>query len=154
MAKTQVTAESIRLYSDGSRNTITVTTKEEFDGYHKTDAGFELAKVNKFSIERIVFTAQLCGLDSDDGQLIADYRACRETGFDQKALALIFRGATFVIDRVEHKAGEEVLDLDGNPVKDDNDNVMTFERDCFTTNIVGVKLTSQARARLEAALTL
>lgn len=153
MAKLQVIVESIRLFNDGNRNTITINTKEQFDGYHKTDDGYELAKVNKFSIERVVFTAQVCQLDGD-GQLIADYRACRDTGFDQKALALIFRGATLSIDRVEHKQGDEVLDMDGNPVQDKDGNNLVYERDCYTTEITGVRLTSTARDRVEAALTL
>lgn len=153
MAKTQVIIECIRLYTDDVRATVTVTTKEEFEGYHSVNDGFELGQVNKFSIDRAAFTKQVCNTDGD-GEIIADYRATRETGFDQKALALIFRGATLVIDRVQHKEGEEVCDEDGVVVKDSDGNAVVYSRDCYTTTIVGVRLTNTARERLENALVL
>lgn len=151
MAKVQVNVEGIRLFVNEEQATVTITTKEAIEGYQQTDDGsFVRAEVNRFSMNRAAFTRDIC--EADD--LVADYRATRESGFDQKSLALIFRGSTMTIERTEHKANEEIVDEDGVVVKDSEGNVCTYKRDCFTTKIIGVRLTSQARARLDAALVL
>lgn len=150
MAQVQVTVEQIRLFVNDEFANVDITFPEEIEGYVEKDNGFILDKTNHISMKRAAFTADCC----ECSDLVADYRSCRETGFDQKALSLIFRGATLVIERTSHKSGEEVLDRNGEVVKDESDNPVLYQRDCFTSQIKAVKLTKRAIERIENALVL
>jgi len=153
MAKVQVTIKSVRLYE----NNIELTFSERIDGYaeNKETGIYEPAQVDHFSVNRSAFTAQICELGGNDSDLVADYRATRETAFDQAALGKIFtRGTVFIVERTHHTAGEELTDEKGEVLKNDDGNPIVYKRDCFTTTIVGLKLTDNGRKRLENALVL
>ena len=149
MAQVQVTVEQIRLFVNDEFANVDITFPEEIEGYVEKENGFVLGKTNHISMKRAAFAADCC----ECSDLVADYRSCRATGFDQKSLSLIFRGAVLIIERTSHKSGEEVLDRNGEVVKD-GDNPLLYQRDCFTSKIKGVRLTKRSMERIENALVL
>lgn len=142
----QVTVKNVKLFNDQ----VTFEIQEEIDGFKFVDKVKEAAKVKQFSMFISKFTAQVVELD----ELLRDYRNCRTTRFDQKALGLIFTDATFGIERVPYEAGEVIKDADGNDVVDDSGNPICHQRDGIDTNIKAVKLSRRAIKRLEDACAL
>lgn len=143
----KLTVSRIQRFNDN----VNVETVESFDGYEIVNGAKELKSVNSFSMHIRVFTAQVCGLNDD----IADYRNCRTSSFDQAALGKLFgSGTEFTVERVPYKAGEEIKDADGENLVDEDGQILVHKNDGFTTNIIGLKLTGRAQARLDAALTL
>lgn len=146
----KVTVKGVKLFRQENENGIffdvNLQLKEEIDGYKiDNDNNYVAAKVDNISIRRPQFTSDIC----DCNESIAIYRSGRESGFDQKALGVLFTGATMEILRTHHSAGEEVLDEDGNTIKNNKDEIVTYNRDCFTTNIVSVSLSKVAQKMLE-----
>lgn len=150
METIKVTVKSVKLFRQENENgtfyDVNLQIKEEIDGYKQDENdNYVAAKVNNISIHRPQFTTEVC----DANESIAIYRSGRESGFDQKALGVLFTGSTLEIVRIHHAKDEEVLDSDGNPVKNDKDEVVTYTRDCYTTNITGITLSKVAEKMLE-----
>lgn len=150
METMKVTVKGVKLFRQENENgvffDVNLQIKEEIDGYKQDkDGNYAAAKVSDISIHRPQFTTEVC--DADES--IAIYRSGRENGFDQKALGVLFTGSTLEIVRTHHAKDEEVLDNDGNPVKNDKNEVVIYQRDCYTTNITGVALTKRAQDLLD-----
>lgn len=149
METMKVTVKGVKLFRQENENGIffdvNLQLKEEIDGYKIDNDNYVAAKVDNISIRRPQFTSEVC--DADES--IAIYRSGRENGFDQKALGVLFTGSTLEIVRTHHAKDEEVLDSDGNPVKNDKNEVVTYQRDCYTTNITGITLSKVAEKMLE-----
>lgn len=150
METTKVTVKSVKLFrkeiNNGMFFDVQLQLKEQINGYQfDGDGNYIATNVENISIPRPQFTTEVC----DAYEPIAIYRASRESGFDQKALGVLFTGSTLEIVRTHHKKDEEVLDNNGNPVKNDKDEVVTYSRDCYTTNITGVTLSKVAEKMLE-----
>lgn len=150
METMKVTVKGVKLFRQENENgvffDVNLQLKEEIDGYKQDkDGNYTAAKVSDISIHRPQFTTEV----SDVNESIAIYRSGRDNGFDQKALGVLFTGSTLEIIRTHHAKDEEVLDSNGNPLKNDKDEVVTYQRDCYTTNITGVTLTKRAQDLLD-----
>lgn len=143
--KTKVTVKSVKVYTDVEIPNVEIFFEETIEGYSKQEDGtFAKGDVNSFSIARSTLTRQLCDVSDD----IADYRASIDHSFTQKDLGIILRRATLVIEREHHTAGE----LIGTKRLDGSDRV--YDRDCFTTDVVGVTLNERAIIRIDEACSL
>lgn len=130
--------KNIRLYTDENVSKVTITFEEKIPGIIKTEAGeFVHGDVDHISMSRSAFTAQVCDANDD----IALYRACRETPFTQKELAILFLGSTIKFNSSPVVAGEVINDV-------------AVEHDFYATDITNVKLTTRAEEQLNSALTL
>ena len=150
MEKIKVTITGVRVFDAKEIPSVELQLAQSIKGYaarveNKVVKGYEETDVTSISMNRSRLTRELCAVN----ELIDEYRGCRPTAFDQKAFALILRGAELTIVREAHAAGEVVPDAKD---KDGNDRV--FNRDCYTTHIVGVQLTDRSVARLDAACSL
>lgn len=150
METTKVTVKSVKLFRSEDENGISydvhLTINKSIDGYKKDENGNYVAdKVDSISIYRPQFTADVCNLN----EKLATYRSGRESGFDQKALGVLFTKSTLEIVRTHHAKDEEVLDNDGNVVKNKKGEVVTYSRDCYTTNITGIVLSKVADNMLD-----
>lgn len=150
MEKIKVTVVSVRVYDQKEIPSVELQLAEPIKGYaqHVNDdktITFTETDVTSISMNRSQLTRELCVAND----LIDEYRGCRPNAFDQKAFALILRGAVLTIIREAHAAGEIVPDA-----KDKDGNEIAFKRDCYTTHIAGVQLTDRSIARLDAACTL
>lgn len=150
MEKIKVTVTGIRVFDAKEIPSVELQLAQPIRGYaahveKNVVAGYEETDVTRISMNRSQLTRELCAVN----ELIDEYRGCRPVAFDQKAFALILRGAELTIVREAHVAGEVVPDA-----KDKDGNDVVFKRDCYTTHVVGVQLTDRAVARLDAACTL
>lgn len=143
---TQVTISRIQLINDD----VNIIIEEEIDGYKKVGNEKVEAKVNNFSINRSAFTAMICKANDD----IAEYRDCRGSAFDQKALTILFRGAVLVIERTKYEAGSNIVNWDGTEAVDENGVVLVHQYDGFDTKITGVKITPKSKQKLDEYCTL
>jgi hypothetical protein len=100
-------------------------------------------KVSSISVGRSAFTAQLCDCNDD----IAMYRGCIDHAFGQKEFGLLLTGAALTIERERHTAGEVYG-------QDENGADLAYTRDCYTTEVVGVKLSAWSAQKIDDALTL
>lgn len=155
MEKIKVNVVSVRVFDQKEIPSVELTLGGTIKGFtqhidENKSVSFVEADVNTVSINRSQLTRELCACND----LIDEYRGCRPTAFDQKAFALILRGAELTIVRESHDTGEVMTDADGNALKDSEGNDRVYKRDCYTTSVVGVKLTDRAVARLDAACTL
>lgn len=135
MFTAKVTNVSV-IASENATNVV-LTFNAEFDGFKIVDGVATTAKVNNISFPRAVLTAQLCNVNDD----IALYRAMCDHSFGQREFGGILFGATITFERVLHAAGEVVDDY-------------TFQRDCYSTQIVAIHLSTKATALLDKATTL
>lgn len=150
MEKIKVTITQVNVYDQKEIPSVELQLAQAIKGYaahveNKVVTGYDETDVTSISINRSQLTRELCVAND----LIDEYRGCRNKAFDQKALALILRGAVLTIIREAHAAGEIVPDA-----KDKDGNEIVFKRDCYTTHIEGVQLTDRAIARLDAFCTL
>lgn len=150
MEKIKVTITGVRVFDAKEIPSVELQLANAIKGYAAIEdenkvITFGETDVTHISMNRSQLTRELCAAN----ELIDEYRGCRPTAFDQKAFSLILRGAELTIVREAHAAGEVVPDA-----KDKDGNEITFSRDCYTTNIVGVHLTDRAVARLDAACSL
>ena len=150
MEKIKVTITGVRVFDAKEIPSVELQLAQPIKGYaarveNKVITGYEETDVTRISMNRSRLTRELCAVN----ELIDEYRGCRPTAFDQKAFALILRGAVLTIVREAHAAGEVMPDE-----KDKDGNEIVFKRDSYTTHIVGVQLTDRAVARLDAACTL
>lgn len=143
--KTKVTVKSVKLHTDVEIPNVEFFLEETIEGYSKqADGTFAKGDVSTFSVHRSDLTRQLCNINED----IADYRATLTEAFTQKDFGIILRRAALVIEREHHTAGEPT----GRQDADGNDKV--YDRDCFTTEIVGITLTERALTKIDEACSL
>lgn len=155
MEKIKVNVVSVRVFDQKKVPSVQLTFNASIKGFTRhidadKSVNFIEGDVDNVSINRSQLTRELCACND----LIDEYRGCRPTAFDQKAFSLILRDAELTLIREIHSAGEVITDADGNAVKDSKGNDIVYTRDCYTTRVVGVKLTDRAVARLDAACTL
>ena len=102
--------------------------------WYEDEAEFAEAKVSTVSIGRSALTAQLCEVCDD----IAAYRGSIDHAFGQKEFGILLRGAALTLDRTLHTAGEVYG-------QDENGADLAYQRDCYTTEVVGIKLSEKAQ---------
>lgn len=130
--------KNIRLYTDETVSKVTITFEEKIPGIIKTEAGeFVHGDVDHISMNRSAFTAQVCDANAD----IALFRACRETPFTQKELAILFIGSVMKFNSTLVAAGEIINDT-------------AADHDFYASDITSIRLTPRAEDQLNAALTL
>lgn len=142
--KLNLTVNAVTVFDNDGKASVRLTFDESIKGYKANGLDFVESEVNYVDFARPALTKQLCGLND----LIADYRACRTEAFGQKEWAIILRGAKLTVVRHHHAAGELTGRQDANGVD------VAYQRDCYTSDIVGVKLTDAATRKLERATEL
>lgn len=135
MFTAKVTNVSV-IANENSAN-VQLTLNAEFDGFKIVNGVATTAKVNTISFPRSVIIAQLCECNDD----IALYRAMCDRSFGQKEFGGILFGATITVERILHAAGEVVNDY-------------VFQRDCYSTQITSVHLSTKATTLLDKAISL
>ena len=137
-----VTVKSVKLFVNEASANVQVGFDNAIKGFAKADDGTYVERdVDHVSFFRSRLTAQLCQCSDD----IAMYRATLDHSFGQKEFGVILFNAKLKLNRELHKAGE---------VLGEDDDAITLDRDCYTTDIVGVTLSERALRCLDAAITL
>ena len=137
-----VTVKSVKLFVNEASANVQVGFDKAIKGFAKADDGtYVEGDVDHVSFFRSRLTAQLCQCSDD----IAMYRATLDHSFGQKEFGVILFNAKLKLNRELHKAGE---------VLGEDDDAITLDRDCYTTDIVGVTLSERALRCLDAAITL
>lgn len=148
MAQVIVNLTRVQVFESENGSNVNLVFNEQIDGFErKIDANgtidFAEAKVSSVSIGRSALTAQLCELNDD----IALYRSCLTHSFGQREFAIILHKAVLTLERTLHTAGEVYG-------QDENGTDLAYQRDCYTTEVVGVKLSDRAQTLLDGAITL
>ena len=148
MAQVIVNLKRVQVFESENGSNVNLVFNESIDGFvRKVDDNgvidFVEDKVSTISVGRSALTAQLSDCNDD----IALYRGCLTHSFGQKEFGLILTGAALTIERERHAAGEVYGQAD-----DGTD--LAYTRDCYTTEVVGVKLSARAQQALDKALTL
>lgn len=147
MAQMIVNLKRVQVFENENGSNVNLVFNESIKGFQRVIENgvidFVEADVNSVSIGRSALTAQLCECCDD----IAMYRGCIDHAFGQKEFGLILTGATLTLERTIHSAGEVYG-------KDENGTELAYQRDCYTTEIVDVKLATRSQKILDAALTL
>ena len=137
-----VTVKSVKLFVNEASANVQVGFDKAIKGFAKADdRTYVEGDVDHVSFFRSRLTAQLCQCSDD----IAMYRATLDHSFGQKEFGVILFNAKLKLNRELHKAGE---------VLGEGDDAITLDRDCYTTDIVGVTLSDRALRCLDAAITL
>lgn len=134
-------------FADMNDGVVFVHTVEEFDGFKKVDNEKIAAKIDYFGIKADVLTAQLCELVDE----ISDLRAERSEGFTKGIFATLLKGAKMSILREFHEVGEPILNFDGTQAEK-NGEALLYETECYSTSIVGLKMTDKATKKLQDQL--
>jgi hypothetical protein len=147
MAQMIVTLKRVQVFESENSSNVNLVINEAIDGFKRVinDGTVEYVedKVNTISIGRSALTAMLCDVNDD----IAMYRCTIDHAFGQREFGLILSGATLTIERTLHSAGEVYTQAeDGTDI--------AYQRDCYTTEIVDVKLSARSQSILDKALTL
>lgn len=135
-------------FADMNDGVVFVHTVEEFDGFKKENNEKVAAKVDYFGMLQGVLTAQL--IELHDG--IADLRAERSEGFTKGIFATLLKGAKIEVERELHEPGEPVMNFDGTQAVDEKGEPMLYKEQCYSTNIVGLKMTDKAEEKLQKQL--
>ena len=148
MAQVIINLKRVQVFESENGCNINLIFNEQIDGFERVvDANgaidFVEAKVSSVSIGRSALTAQLC----DVCDYIAAYRGSIDHAFGQKEFGILLRGAALTLERSLHNAGEVYG-------QDENGTDLAYQRDCYTTEVVGVKLSPWALDKIDAALTL
>lgn len=158
MEKISVKVVRVTVYDDKEKPDVKLTLDKAIKGFAferdaKGAVNYDVCNecdVTEISINRAKLTRQLCEVND----LIDTYRGCRVAALGQKQFNLILKNATLSIVRTRHAEGEPEKNTDGNPILDKDGNVKTYDRDCYTTDVVGVTLSDSAIGRLDAFCTL
>lgn len=142
--KVKVTINGVAVFDNNGKASVRLSFDDAIRGYKADGSSFDETNVNYIDISRAALTKQLCSIND----LIADFRATRIEALGQREFALILRGATLTLVRTHHVGGE----LTGR--QDEKGNDIAYQRDCYTTEVVAVKLTPNAVAKLERATEL
>ena len=148
MAQVIINLKRVQVFESENGCNVNLVFNESIKGYQRNvDSNGEVeyveGDVNYISIGRSTLTAQLCDLNDD----IALYRCCLTHAFGQKELAIILHGAVLTLERTLHTAGEVYG-------QDENGTDLAYQRDCYTTEIIGIKLGAKAQTLLDGAITL
>lgn len=148
MAQVIVNLKRVQVFESENGSNVNLVFNEQIDGFQRSvdDNGaidFAEAKVSSVSVGRSALTAQLCECSDD----IAMYRGSIDHAFGQKEFGLILTGAALTLERERHSAGEVYG-------QDESGTDLAYQRDCYTTTIVGVKLSARSQKILDNALTL
>lgn len=135
-------------FADMNDGVVFVHTEETFDGFKKENGAKVVAKVDYFGMLKGVLTAQL--IELHDG--IADLRAERSEGFTKGIFATLLKGAKIEVERELHEPGEPVMNFDGTQAVDEKGEPMLYKEQCYSTNIVGLKMTDKAEEKLQKEL--
>ena len=148
MAQVIINLKRVQVFESENGSNVNLVFNEQIDGFvRKVDdngvVDFVEDKVSSISVGRSAFTAQLCDCNDD----IAMYRGCIDHAFGQKEFGILLRGAALTLERTLHTAGEVYG-------QDENGTDLAYQRDCYTTEIVGCKLSAWSTAKIDDALTL
>lgn len=148
MAQVIINLKRVQVFESENGSNVNLVFNEQIDGFvRKVDdngvVDFVEDKVSSISVGRSVFTAQLCDCNDD----IAMYRGCIDHAFGQKEFGLLLTGAALTIERERHTAGEVYG-------QDENGADLAYSRDCYTTTVIGCKLSARSQTILDNALTL
>lgn len=148
MAQVIINLKRVQVFESENGCNVNLVFNEQIDGFERVvDANgavdFVEAKVSSVSIGRSALTAQLCDVCDD----IAAYRGSIDHSFGQKEFGILLRSAAITLERNLHNAGEVYG-------QDENGTDLAYQRDCYTTEVVGVKLSPWALDKIDAALTL
>jgi len=148
MAQVIINLKRVQVFESENGCNVNLVFNEQIDGFERVvDANgaidFVEAKVSSVSIGRSALTAQLCDVCDD----IAAYRGSIDHAFGQKEFGILLRNAALTLERNLHNAGEVYG-------QDENGADLAYSRDCYTTEVVGVKLSPWALDKIDAALTL
>ena len=148
MAQVIVNLKRVQVFENEEFANVNLVFNEAIKGFErKIDANdvvdYVESDVNYVSIGRSALTAQLCEVCDD----IAAYRGIIDHAFGQKEFGILLRGAALTLDRVLHTAGEVYG-------QDENGADLAYTRDCYTTEVVGVKLSAWSAQKIDDALTL
>ena len=138
-----VTVKGVKVFVDESSASVQLTLDKAIKGFSQDENGtFKEGDVKTISFHRSKLTAQLCEASDD----IAMFRATLDHAFGQKEFGVILFNAKLKLNRDRKSAGE-VIAIDGQ-------DVLTVERDCYLTDVVGVTLSDRAIRQLDAATAL
>lgn len=148
MAQVIVNLKRVQVFESENGSNVNLVFNEKIAGFQRVvDANgvidFIETEVSTVSISRSALTAQLCECNDD----IATYRGCIDHAFGQKEFGIILRGAALTLERTLHAAGEVYG-------QDENGTDLAYTRNCYTTEIVGIKLGARAQQALDNTLTL
>ena len=148
MAQVIVNLKRVQVFENEIGSNVSLVFNEQIDGFVRkvNDNGvvdFVEDKVSTISVGRSAFIAQLC--EADD--MIAAYRGSIDHTFGQKEFGIILRNAALTLERTLHTAGEVYG-------QDENGTDLAYQRDCYTTEVVGVKLSAWSMDKIDDALTL
>lgn len=147
MAQVIVNLKRVQVFENENSSNVNLVFNEQIAGFErKVDNGvidFVEAQVSTVSIGRSALTAQLCEVSDD----IAAYRGSIDHAFGQKEFGIILRNAALTLERTLHTAGEVYG-------QDENGADLAYTRDCYTTEVVGVKLSQWSANKIDDALTL
>lgn len=148
MAQVIVNLKRVQVFESENGCNVNLVFNEQIDGFERKvdDNGtidFAEAKVSTVSIGRSALIAQLCDVCDD----IAAYRGSIDHAFGQKEFGILLRGAALTLERTLHTAGEVYG-------QDENGTDLAYQRDCYTTEVVGVKLSTWSTQKIDDALTL
>ena len=148
MAQVIVNLTRVQVFESENGSNVNLVFNEAIKGFQRNvDANgtveYVEGDVNYVSMGLSKLTAQLC----ECNDMIGDYRCAIDHQFGQKEFGLILRGAILTLEREFHSAGEvSGQNEDGTDV--------CYQRDCYTTEVVDVKLSKKAEDRLEKACEL
>lgn len=148
MAQVIVNLKRVQVFESENGCNVNLVFNEAIKGFERqvdTNGAIDFveADVHSVSIGRSALTAQLCDACDD----IAAYRGSIDHAFGQKEFGILLRGAALTLDRTLHTAGEVYG-------QDENGTDLAYQRDCYTTEVVGVKLSQWSMDKIDAALTL
>lgn len=146
MAQVIVNLKKVQVFENEKSCDCNLVFNEKIHGYKREiDANGNISfvesdEVNYISMPKNAIIAQL----KDINDAIAMYFSIHQTvGLKELNIALF--KAVLTLERTSHVAGE-VYGQDENGID------LAFSRDCITTTIVGVKISSYANDRMEAAM--
>ena len=148
MAQVIVNLTRVQVFESENGSNVNLVFNEAIKGFERQVDNngvidFVEADVHSVSMGRSALTAQLCEVSDD----IAAYRGCIDHAFGQKEFGILLRGAALTLERTLHTAGEVYG-------QDENGTDLAYQRDCYTTEIVGCKLSVWSTAKIDDALTL
>lgn len=138
MAQVIVNLKRIQVFENEFGCNCNLVFNEKIAGFERVvdDNGvvdYVEGDVDHISMSRAALTAQLCDLSDD----VALYRGAVGS-FGQKEFTIVLFKAVLTLERTLHNAGEVYA-------QDENGSDLVYQRDCYTTEIVDIKLSAKAQ---------
>lgn len=140
MAQVIVNLKRVQVFESENGSNVNLVFNESIKGFERRigddgSVSFEEADVNHISIPSRALTAQLCDLDDT----IALYRGTMKnnSAFGQKEFTIALFKAVLTLERTLHTAGEVYG-------QDENGTDLAHQRDCYTTEVVDIKLSEKS----------